>query len=213
MTIEDPLVLVVEDDNHLADMYAEWLEETYAVRTAYDGDQALDALDGAVDVVLLDRLMPGLSGDTVLDTIRTRDLDCRVAMVTAVEPDFDIVEMGFDEYLVKPVYRGDLYQTIESLLTRASYVEQFREYHALANKRVTLEAEKPKPNSTRATSSPRSPHVWRHSASVSTAWNRSGPPRMTSGTYSVVSPTEFPLWTTMNGEVAACARRSARRGD
>ncbi len=137
-----PVVLVVEDDRQLADLYTDWLAEIYAVRTAYDGDSALRLLDNEVDVVLLDRLMPDLSGDTVLETVRARDLDCRVAMVTAVKPDFDIVEMGFDEYLVKPVYRDDLSQTVETLLTRAAYVEQFREYHALADKRVVLETEK-----------------------------------------------------------------------
>jgi len=106
MSEQPPLVLVVEDEPDLADLYAAWLGDEYRVRTAYGGQEALDELDEAddeVDAILLDRRMPGLSGDEVLAAVRERGIDCRVAMVTAVEPDFDILKMGFDDYLVKPV--------------------------------------------------------------------------------------------------------------
>jgi len=139
---DEPAVLIVEDEPDLADLYAAWLEDECTVRTAYNGSQALDAIDRHVDVVLLDRRMPGLSGDTVLDTIRERDLDCRVAMVTAVEPDFDIVEMGFDDYLVKPVSKSDLTDTLDQLLLRSAYDEQLQEFFALASKKAVLDKQK-----------------------------------------------------------------------
>src|SRR6056297_1258872 len=138
----DPTVLIVEDEPDLADLYAAWLEDSCSVRTAYNGSQALDAIDEVVDVVLLDRRMPGLSGDTVLNTIRDRGLDCRVAMVTAVEPDFDIVEMGFDDYLVKPVSTDDLTSTVDQLLLRSTYDEQLQEFFALASKKALLDSQK-----------------------------------------------------------------------
>ena len=141
---ERPTVLVVDDKPDVADTYSIWLQESYDVRTAYGGYEALELLDeGAdVDVVLLDRRMPGLHGDEVLESIRSRNPACRIAMVTAVEPDFDIIEMGFDTYLVKPVFGDDLHGTIEQLLTRASYEDGVREYFALASKRAVLEDEK-----------------------------------------------------------------------
>ncbi|WP_224447026.1 HalX domain-containing protein [Haloprofundus salilacus] len=142
MTDEPPLVLVVEDEPDLANLYAAWLDDEYRVRTAYGGHEALSELDGAVDVVLLDRRMPGLSGDEVLSAVRERDIDCRVAMVTAVEPDFDILEMGFDDYLVKPVTRESLQGTVSNLLMRSSYDDGVRELFALASKKAVLEAEK-----------------------------------------------------------------------
>lgn len=83
----DPVVLVVDDEEDLANLYSQWLSDDYAVRTAYNGEQALERLDETVDVVLLDRRMPGLSGDDALNRIREREYDCRVAMVTAVDPD------------------------------------------------------------------------------------------------------------------------------
>lgn len=135
-------VLVVEDEPDLAALYATWLDDEYDVETAYDGNEALEAIDEDIDIVLLDRRMPGLSGDTVLDTIRERGLDCRVAMVTAVEPDFDIVGMGFDDYLVKPVSKEELQSIIEQLLLRSTYDKQLQEFFAVASKKALLDAEK-----------------------------------------------------------------------
>ncbi|WP_224336909.1 response regulator transcription factor [Haloprofundus halobius] len=142
MTDEAPLVLVVEDESDLANLYAAWLDDEYRVRTAYGGHEALSELDEDVDVVLLDRRMPGLSGDEVLSAVRDRGIDCRVAMVTAVEPDFDIVEMGFDDYLVKPITRESLQRTVSNLLLRSEYDDGVRELFALASKKAVLEAEK-----------------------------------------------------------------------
>lgn len=142
MSDASPLVLVVEDEPDLADLYATWLSSEYRVRTAYGGHEALDALDGDVDVVLLDRRMPGLSGDEVLETVRNRGIDCRVAMVTAVEPDFDIVAMGFDDYLVKPVTKDALRETVSTLCTRSAYDEGVQELFSLASKKALLESEK-----------------------------------------------------------------------
>jgi len=135
-------VVVVDDEEKLADMYTLWLRAAYDVRTVYEGEAVLEAIDESVDVVLLDRRMPGLSGDTVLDTIRERSLDCRVAMVTAVEPDFDIIEMGFDDYLVKPVSCDDLTSVVDQLLLRSTYDDQLQEYFALAAKKALLDAQK-----------------------------------------------------------------------
>ena len=145
MSEQPPLVLVVEDEPDLADLYAAWLGDEYRVRTAYGGHEALDELDEAddeVDAILLDRRMPGLSGDEVLTAVRDRGVDCRVAMVTAVEPDFDILEMGFDDYLVKPVTSDTLRETVEGLLRRGEYDTEVQELFSLTSKKAMLESEK-----------------------------------------------------------------------
>jgi DNA-binding response OmpR family regulator len=142
MSAEPPLVLVVEDERDLADLYATWLRDEYRVRVAYGGREAIDELNDEVDVALLDRRMPDLSGDETLEAIREEGVDCRVAMVTAVEPDFDVVEMGFDDYLVKPVSRDALKDTVENLLLRNTYDEGIQELFALASKKALLESEK-----------------------------------------------------------------------
>ncbi|EMA68915.1 response regulator receiver protein [Halorubrum aidingense JCM 13560] len=145
MSEQSPLVLVVEDEPDLADLYAAWLGDEYRVRTAYGGQKALeelDEVDNEVDAILLDRRMPGLSGDEVLAAVRERGIDCRVAMVTAVEPDFDILKMGFDDYLVKPVTSDTLRETVEGLLRRGEYDTEMQELFALTSKKAMLEAEK-----------------------------------------------------------------------
>ncbi len=145
MSEQPPLVLVVEDEPDLADLYAAWLGDEYRVRTAYGGREALDHLDEVgdeVDAVLLDRRMPGLSGDDVLDAVRNREISCRVAMVTAVEPDFDILEMGFDDYLVKPVTSETLLETVAGLLRRSEYDTEVQELFSLTSKKAMLEDEK-----------------------------------------------------------------------
>ena len=145
MSEQPPLVLVVEDEPDLADLYAAWLGDEYRVRTAYGGQEALeelDAVDDEVDAILLDRRMPGLSGDEVLSAVRERGIDCRVAMVTAVEPDFDILKMGFDDYLVKPVTSDTLKETVSGLLRRGEYDTEMQELFSLTSKKAMLETEK-----------------------------------------------------------------------
>jgi len=134
-------VLVVEDRPEIATLYESWLSEDYDVTVAHDGDEAVETFDGDVDVVILDRRLPGRPGDEVLAAIRETS-DCSVAMATAVEPDFDILEMGFDEYVVKPLTRGELIGAVERLLARDDYADALQEYFALAAKRSVLEEHK-----------------------------------------------------------------------
>ncbi|WP_243700389.1 response regulator transcription factor [Halorussus pelagicus] len=140
---KDATVLIVDDEEPITDAYAQWLEEDYNVRTAYSGSEALDELDEGVDVVLLDRRMPNLSGEDVLARIHEQGLNCRVALVSAVEPDFDILELGFDAYLEKPVSKAEeLLEIVETLLTRSTYDAQMQRFLSLANKKAALETKK-----------------------------------------------------------------------
>ena len=137
---DPPTVLVVDDEPEFLEAYERWLADHYEVRTASDGDTALGLLDESVDVVLLDRRMPGLSGDDLLSEIRRRGFDCRVAIITAVVPEIDIVDLPFDEYLVKPVSGDDLRSVVETLKHRATLDAQIEQCYALASKITTLEA-------------------------------------------------------------------------
>lgn len=135
-------VLVVDDETDIAELYSTWLLTEHEVRTATSGSGALKRIDDAVDIVFLDRQMPEMTGDEVLDEIERRNIDCAVVMVTAVDPDFDIVEMPFDEYLTKPVTRDDLLNMVSEMLTRISYDDRMQQYFAMASKKATLEAQK-----------------------------------------------------------------------
>lgn len=137
---EDAIVLIVDDEEEVANTYFEALDGQYTVRTTYSGEQALETMDSTVDVVLLDRRMPGMSGDEVLEQMRTRGHDCRVVMVTAVEPDLDIIAMEFDEYLVKPVTATQLRDVVERMLVRKELTAQIEQMFSLASRLATLES-------------------------------------------------------------------------
>ena len=143
MPPETATVLVVDDETAIREMYADMLERFVAeVKVAADGRMGLSLLDESVDVVLLDRRMPGQSGDEVLEEIRASGHDCRVAMLTAVEPDEDIATMPFDTYLTKPVTVGQLRAVVERLLTLDDYERALEERFRVAQKIGALEATK-----------------------------------------------------------------------
>jgi DNA-binding response OmpR family regulator len=139
----DTRVLIVEDEEDIAETFRMWLEDSYDVSVALSDSEALDVLEEEeTDVVLLNRLVSGPSDDEILERIEKEDFDCRVAMVTAVEPDFDIVEMGFDEYVMKPSSPEELKQTVEELLKRRRRSRQLQEYASLRVKQAALGTEK-----------------------------------------------------------------------
>jgi DNA-binding response OmpR family regulator len=139
---DDARVLVVDDERDVADVYALRLSDQFETMTAYSGEEALAAVHDAVDVVLLDRHMPEVSGDDVLHQIRDHGVDCRVIMLTAVDPDFDIIEIPFDDYLCKPVQKNDLVAAIEQQLTARRYDDRLTDYLKATSKLALLEGEK-----------------------------------------------------------------------
>jgi len=136
----DPSVLIVDDERPVADSYSDHLEEGYDITVTYSGQAALERIDPGTDVVLLDRRVPDISGDEVLREIRDRGIDCRIVMVTAVKPDVEIVEMEFDEYLVKPVTGDQLRGVVDRMVSRKSLDERIQRIFALASKLATLES-------------------------------------------------------------------------
>jgi DNA-binding response OmpR family regulator len=135
-------IVVVEDQRDLAELYAGWLSERYDVTEAHTAGEALERIDARTDVVLLDRRLPDQPGREVLREIRDRGNEARVAMVTAVDIDFDIVELGFDDYITKPVSKPTLEAVVETLLTRRQYDERLAGYAQLLTKQAVLESQK-----------------------------------------------------------------------
>jgi len=144
LRVEDQQVLMIDDEKKVADAYALRLEDVAEVTVAYGGEEGLDAVDDQhpPDVVLLDRHMPGLSGDEVLNRLREREIRSRMIMVTAIDPGLGILEMPFDDYLSKPVDREDLRAAVDQQCQVLAY-ELLGEYFRLESKRAVLEAELP----------------------------------------------------------------------
>jgi len=140
----EPQVLMVDDEKEVADAYALRLRDVGTVAVAYSGAEALEYVEAAdeptPDIVLLDRHMPGLSGDEVLTNIREQPLQTRVVMVTAIDPELDILDLPFDDYLCKPVDRADVHTVVEQQCEILAY-QLLGEYFEAASKREVLRAE------------------------------------------------------------------------
>ncbi len=134
-------VLVVDDEPEVADVYALRLGTEFETRVAYGGEEALEAADEDIDIVLLDRRMPTLSGDEVLEQLRDQGYDTRVIMLTAVDPGMDIIDMPFDDYLCKPVEKDNLTAAIGQQLRAQRYDARLLEYMEVTSKLALLEAE------------------------------------------------------------------------
>ena len=116
-------VLVVEDSRTLAEVLVEGLrDQGMAVDAARDGLEAAAKLDAsAYDVVVLDRDLPGIHGDTLCQMITERDNRVMVLMLTAAGSPGDRVSglgLGADDYLAKPFHFPELVLRIRSLARR-----------------------------------------------------------------------------------------------
>jgi len=116
-------VLVAEDVRRLADDIAEGLrDQGMAVDVAYDGTSAMTKLDvNAYDVLVLDRDLPGVHGDTICRRIAAGDLPVMVLMLTAAGTPGERVaglSLGADDYLAKPFHFPELVLRIHALARR-----------------------------------------------------------------------------------------------
>jgi two-component system, OmpR family, phosphate regulon response regulator PhoB len=120
-------ILIVEDEADLSELMRYNLEaENFRVVSAESGDEAVERIrDGVPDLILLDWMLPGLSGIELTRRWRSRDETARVPiiMVTARGEEEERVRglaTGADDYLVKPFSMPELVARIQALLRRSS---------------------------------------------------------------------------------------------
>ena len=116
-------ILVVEDDHNISDLIRMYLEkEGFEVRIAYDGGKAVEEYDAkAPDMVLLDIMLPVMDGWAVCAYIREK-AKTPIIMLTAKSEVNDRItglEMGADDYLVKPFEMKELMARINAVLRRS----------------------------------------------------------------------------------------------
>ena len=119
-------ILVVEDEASFSDALSYVLgKEGFEVTVADTGDGAIAAFDKAgADLVLLDLMLPGLSGTEVCKQLRSRS-DVPIIMLTAKDTEVDKVvglELGADDYVTKPYSKAELIARIRAVLRRQGYV-------------------------------------------------------------------------------------------
>src|SRR5438445_9486986 len=125
MTTAQPLVLIVEDEESFIEALEVGLRrEGFLTRVARDGIEALTLFDAVdPDVVLLDLMLPGMSGIDVCRQIRLKS-KTPVIMVTAMDSELDTVvglEVGADDYVTKPYRLRELVARMRAVLRRAPH--------------------------------------------------------------------------------------------
>lgn len=121
-------LLIVEDERELLESIAEGLRLSgYAVDTAADGAEAEDLFwSETYDLIVLDINLPKIDGFTLLEEIREEDKKVNVIMLTARTQVADRVkglDLGANDYLIKPFHFDELEARIRSLLRRKQVVE------------------------------------------------------------------------------------------
>ena len=117
-----PKVLLIDDDAALTGMLTEFLKgEGFETAAAFNGQEgAVAALDPTLDAVILDVMMPDISGIETLQRIRAAS-SVPVIMLTAKDAEEDRVaglELGADDYIAKPYYARELLARLKALLRR-----------------------------------------------------------------------------------------------
>jgi two-component system OmpR family response regulator/two-component system response regulator QseB len=117
-------VLVVEDDPEIASLVLETLQtEGYALDLATDGNEAISLVQSfPYDLLVLDIMLPGANGFTIAKTLRSRKQNMPILMLTArdgVDDRVEGLELGADDYLVKPFHLKELRARVRALLRRS----------------------------------------------------------------------------------------------
>ena len=139
-------ILLVEDEESLAEPLAFLLgKEGFDVVWAADGAQALVEFEAHdIDIVLLDLMLPGMSGTDVCKQLRAIS-SVPVIMVTARDSEIDKVvglELGADDYVTKPYSSRELIARIRAVLRRGGDTEEIPAQNVLSGGRVRMDVER-----------------------------------------------------------------------
>ncbi len=115
-------ILVVDDDDAIRFLLKDMLtDEGYKITTAADGKEAINLLQKEkYDIILLDIIMPSVSGFGVLKFIKDNSIPTKVIMITAyseLKLASESKQLGADDFIAKPFMRQDLLNTIKQVLS------------------------------------------------------------------------------------------------
>jgi two-component system response regulator RegX3 len=139
-------ILIVEDEPSLSEPLAFLLRrEGYDIEVTEDGRSALAAFDRAgADLVLLDLMLPGLSGTEVCRELRAQS-SVPIIMLTAKDSEVDIVvglELGADDYVTKPYSSRELLARIRAVLRRRNEVDETDDHGVVEVGTVRMDTER-----------------------------------------------------------------------
>jgi DNA-binding response OmpR family regulator len=117
-------ILVVEDERSISEVVSLYLKRAgYAVRSAYDGKEAVAAIEEKMpDLIVLDLMLPHVDGMEITRWIRSLGADTPIIMLTARREEADRIaglESGADDYVIKPFSPAELVSRVRAVLRRS----------------------------------------------------------------------------------------------
>lgn len=124
-------ILLVEDEKGIASIVESYLKnEGFQVYLAYTGKEALEKYyKHNIDLIILDRMLPILSGDEIISEIRRKDYQTPIIMLTALaeeEEAIDGFKLGADDYVTKPFSPRELVERVKAILRRVNNNSNFK---------------------------------------------------------------------------------------
>ncbi|GAB2021342.1 response regulator transcription factor [Pseudolactococcus yaeyamensis] len=135
-------ILIIEDDTNICQLLDLLLKDSYQLTIAHTGTEGLlQVTQGQFDLILLDLMLPGVTGESVLTTIRKAS-QTPIIITTAIDDKAKIVELlknGADDYITKPFNLDELQARIEVQLRKSSH--ELPQKQTLSYKNLCLDAE------------------------------------------------------------------------
>ena len=130
-TILSPSILLVENDANEAQLFEQYLAQgTVRLKVVGDGEEALAFAESEpVDLILMDVLLPGIDGFQVIERLKktSEHKNVQVVVVTSLDGRDDKIrgiDLGVDDYLIKPVNREELTARVKALLKKKAYMDR-----------------------------------------------------------------------------------------
>lgn len=129
MTGTDSVVLVVAKREEFARLYQVWLqEEGYSVEFAPSDDPPVTAPREPFDAVILDREVSATDDPSVIEVARAGDDDRPIILITTLDSVFEVIDLRFDDYVLKPASKADLVGALTRVLHRGEYGQAVQEF-------------------------------------------------------------------------------------
>jgi len=113
----DNTILLVEDNSYLALLYTHYLTDAYEVRTAKAGEEAIRKATPAVDLIILDYLLPDMLGTDVHQQIRGNGSQAPAIIMSGTDPEFCPEQNDVARWLTKPLYKDELQTAVRDELS------------------------------------------------------------------------------------------------
>ncbi len=131
-------VLIVEDKRMVATVLEDYFPGSHDVRSVQTGEAAIEQYTDDTDLLIVDRKLDGISGGDVAARIKAEHERQLILCVSGVEPDNDICELQYDDYIHKPIEEDEMKARVELLFSRAELEATERAYLSPRSKQIVL---------------------------------------------------------------------------